>query len=247
MSKFVVDLEFGDSGKGLVTSWLCDQVKSPLVIRASGGHQCGHTVNYNGNKHVFSSFGSGTLQGAPTYWSEFCTFYPIAFINEYNALKGMGVRPKITVNPECPVTTPFDVAANRADYTNGSVGVGFGKTIERDESYYKLRVKDFYLYEKILQIKLFNIAKYYYKWQDDEAILKTIKEFTEIIIKVKSLILIGKCPDLVSASEYTNSNFYTKIYEGAQGILLDMDYGFFPNVTRSNTTTKNAITSLQKV
>jgi adenylosuccinate synthase len=71
----VIDLGFGDSGKGNCTQFLCSQPKinntvygSPVaVIRFNGGHQAGHGVRSGEIKHVFSSFGSGTLLGIPTY------------------------------------------------------------------------------------------------------------------------------------------------------------------------------------
>lgn len=225
----VVGAGFGDEGKGLTTSWRCANTEKPLVVRFNGGHQAGHQVNYNGKKHIFSSFGSGTLQGVPTYWSEYCTFHPSAFLNEYQLLKSL--KPLIYVNPLCPVTTFFDVDFNRlAERTkaNGSVGVGFGATIQRQEAYYKLFVQDLF-HEKILLEKLKNIANYYGRKYDDYR----MEEFLEVIREVKNIITLSD-----NSIIYNN---YNPIFEGAQGILLDMDFGFFPNVTRSNTTSKNAL------
>lgn len=136
----VVGLGFGDEGKGLTTSFLCSQTKNPLVVRFNGGHQAGHTVVYKDQRHVFSNFGSGTLQGVPTYWSEFCTFYPVTFLKEFELLSSV-VDPVIFINPLCPVTTPFDVEDNRVyeeTHQHGSVGVGFGATLQRQQDHYKL-------------------------------------------------------------------------------------------------------------
>ena len=156
----IIGANFGDEGKGLTTSFLCSQVKNPIVVRFNGGHQAGHTVVYNNKRHVFSSFGSGTLQNVPTYWSKFCTFYPIGFMNELKLLN----NPQIFVHPLCPVTTPFDVETNKslnAVNKNGSCEVGFGTTIQRHEdANYKLFVQDLF-HEKILIAKLNNICEYY--------------------------------------------------------------------------------------
>ncbi len=222
----VLGLGYGDEGKGLTTSFLCSKVKNPIVVRFNGGNQAGHTVVYNGKRHVFSGFGSGSLQGVPTYWSSYCTFYPSSFLREYNLLD----NPKIYVNPLCPVTTPFDIDYNRTmeKYNkHGSVGMGFGATIKRQEDYYKLFVQDLF-FEPVLIAKLNSIAKHYNATDVDEQIaifLKAVKEVKNIITLADNSIL----------------NEYEPIFEGAQGILLDMDFGFFPNVTRSNTTTKNAL------
>jgi adenylosuccinate synthase len=223
----VCGLNFGDEGKGLATSFLCSRTKNPLVVRFNGGHQAGHTVVHNGNRHVFSSFGSGTLQGVPTYWSKYCTFFPTAFLNE---LEQLIVTPIIYVNPLCPVTTSFDIEFNRTTEKankHGSVGVGFGATIQRQENYYKLFVQDLF-YEPVLIAKLKSIATYYRATNVDEQIQKFLESVREVkkIIRISDDSIMGK---------------YIPIFEGAQGVLLDMDFGFFPNVTRSNTTTKNAM------
>ncbi len=222
----VVGLGFGDEGKGLTTSFLCSQTENPLVVRFNGGHQAGHTVVYEGKRHVFSGFGSGSLQGAATYWSSFCTFYPCSFLREYNLLS----NPLIYVNPLCPVTTPFDIDHNRNTEKikkHGSVGMGFGSTIQRQESYYKLFVQDFF-FEPVLIAKLKAIATYYNADNVDEQ----IDYFLESVRQVK---------DIIELVDNSIMNHYNPIFEGAQGVLLDMDFGFFPNVTRSNTTTKNAL------
>jgi len=228
MSKVVVGIGWGDEGKGLTTSFLCSQTKNPLVVRFNGGQQAGHTVVYENKRHVFSSFGAGTLQGVPTYWSKYCTFDPCAFLQEYYVLN-LNNSPRVYVHPLCPVTTPFDIFHNRKtekEKRHGSVGMGFGATIQRQEDYYKLFVQDLY-FESILIPKLYAIAEYYGIEHPQE----DIADFLRSVQKVKSLIQVEDDSIMIG---------YVPIFEGAQGILLDMDFGFFPNVTRSNTTSKNA-------
>lgn len=222
----VLGLGFGDEGKGRTTSFLCSQTENPLVVRFNGGHQAGHTVVHNGKRHVFSSFGSGSLQDVPTYWSKYCTFYPPSFLREYEKLD----EPRIFVDPLCPVTTPFDIEYNRKTELknrHGSVGMGFGATMERQEDNYKLFVQDLF-YEKVLISKLKAIANYYFA----QNVAYEIQNFLKDVDKVKNII--GLWDDSVIKT-------FTPIFEGAQGILLDQDFGFFPNVTRSNTTSKNAL------
>lgn len=236
MSSAVIDLGFGDCGKGRTVSYLCSVTKNPIVVRFNGGHQAGHGVLYNGIRHIFSSFGSGTLQGVPTYWSKNCTFFPIAVLNEYNALKRkIGTVPKLFVHPLCPVTTPFDIIGNaKTEKINnhGSVGVGFGATLQRHESFHKIFVQDLF-YEQVLTAKLRNIAKHYNPHlYEGHAVDLIIDNFIKIIPQVLSIITMRD--DRVIES-------YEPIFEGAQGVLLDQDFGFFPNVTRSNTTSQNAI------
>ncbi|MCK9430020.1 MAG: adenylosuccinate synthetase [Candidatus Omnitrophica bacterium] len=223
----VLGLGFGDEGKGLTTSFLCSHTTNPLVVRFNGGHQVGHTVVYNNNRHVFSSFGSGTLQGVPTYWSKFCTVYPTAFLNEYKLLTK--TTPLICVNPLCPVTTPYDIIINDRNESfnqHGSIGVGFGQTIERHENnFFKLFVQDLF-FENVLVAKLKNIATWYKLESVD------ISNFMSDCITMSHLIRL---------SDDNIIHNYNPIFEGGQGILLDQSFGFFPNVTRSNTTSENAL------
>ncbi len=225
----VLGLGYGDEGKGLVTSFLCSVTKNPLVVRFNGGHQAGHTVVHDGVRHVFSSFGSGTLQGVPTFWSKYCTFSPTAFVKEYSLLKEY--NPVVYVDPLAMVTTPFDVHANRKSNSyreRGSVGVGFGFTIQRTEQHYTLYAKDMY-FETVFIQKLRRIAKAY-TWNDKEA----EEEIQAFMIHVRA------ARQLIRLTTESILQEFTPIFEGAQGIMLDMDHGFFPNVTRSHTTSKNA-------
>lgn len=231
----VLGLGFGDEGKGQTVSYLCSRVKRPLVVRFNGGHQAGHTVYWKDKRHVFSSFGSGTLQGAPTYWGPQCTFYPLAFMNEWYELDvEMGVSPTLFIHPMCPVTTPYDVQFNRRAETSspvGSVGVGFGATLQRHEAHFKLFVKDLF-HDSVLDQKLRTIASYYNEGPPANRLDYDIFDsFIEDCQEARQCIFMTEKPP----SNYEN------IYEGQCGIMMDQDYGFFPHVTRSSTTSKNAI------
>lgn len=247
----VIGAGFGDEGKGKVVSHLAS--KSPedtIVIRCNAGHQVGHTVVRGQLRHVFSSFGSGTLHGCPTYWSKNCTLYPTAFMNEYEILKSSGTEPKIFIHPLTPIVTPFDVMETQ-DYVNdynkyrhnGTTGTGFGSTIQRQDDHYKLFFMDLF-YEKIYLEKLKNIGETYYRefYYDDpdyrkdvgfNSYLKNIKK----MISLKNVVMTDTIPYY---RQFKPGIYDNVIFEIGQGILLDMDHGFFPNVTRSNTTCKNA-------
>ena len=256
----VLGTQFGDEAKGSFVNYLCENVIKnncqPLVVRFNGGHQAGHTVFHNGIRHTFSSFGSGTLQNVPTLWSKFCTVYPTAVLNEYEILKSLGIKPNIYYDPLCPITTPYDILGNRlAERKNnhGTVGVGFGTTIKRHEAYYKLYFQD--LFNKtVLEAKIKNIRSYYSHicYGDNEnpkasnADMDSLESSMENWYKcIDTLIDEGIfSKDKMGLPAYHTYNYV--LFEGAQGILLDMDFGFFPNVTRSNTTSKNAFTLIKE-
>jgi adenylosuccinate synthase len=234
----VVGLGFGDEGKGVTTSSLVASLDKPIVVRFNGGHQAGHTVIHNGIRHVFSNFGSGTLQGVPTIWSKYCTFDPVGVYNEYKALKALGVTPKLYVDPDCPVVTAYDKHANVEDPFNlkhGTCGVGFGKTLQRHENFYKIHVRDLF-YPWIFEEKLIQTHRYYGS-AEGEFMIGTM-------YAAKKVVQEGMF-ELINYDLLEEGNYENIIFEGAQGILLDQDYGFFPHVTRSNTTGKNALQFIQ--
>jgi adenylosuccinate synthase len=262
----IVGLGFGDEGKGLATDWLCGQAlargRQPLVVRFNGGHQAGHTVTTAaGQRHVFSNFGAGTLRGVPTYWSPFCTFSPGSVLKEYAALQAAGAQPRLLVDGRCPVTTHYDVLYNRALETSrgaarhGSCGLGFGATIERHEQTpLRLYAQDL-RFPAVYRHKLHQIRAHYRARIQAE----TSVDFDQFDHDAEDQRFAGYAEELgrlhheqaiqlVSEAAIfgPDAPWQTYVFEGAQGILLDMDFGLFPHVTRSHTTTANALALLRR-
>lgn len=258
-ARIVIGLGYGDEGKGLATDYLCRESTSPLVVRFNGGHQAGHTVvTADGHQHIFSTFGAGTLRGVPTYWSNYCTFSPAVLLPEYRDLP---VKPKLLVDRYCPVTTHYDILYNRVlemsrgDARHGSCGLGFGATVERhqlqalrlypadllsaDSYQAKLQLIRSYYRAKITQNTPYSFSQF----DHDTADAQFNKE-AEAIAELHHQGII----ELVNESDVfaPTAPWQTFIFEGAQGVLLDMDFGTYPHVTRSNTTSKNALQLLGK-
>lgn len=233
MHKAVIGIGFGDEGKGRIIDLLASHLPSPsksaLNVRFSGGHQVGHTVRAEyGTRHVFSNFGSATMRGVPTYWSKDCTVCPTGLLNELDILREKGFEPKIYIHAECPIVTPMDQDANRSrerDNNHGSVGVGFGSTVQREEDFYSLKFIDLF-YPDVLNAKTHNICMNYYKPEEFD-----FQEFWDACRQ----LCIDKAVEIVHEMPYADN----VLFEGSQGMLLDQHYGFFPNVTRSNTGSKN--------
>lgn len=274
----VLGLGYGDEGKGKVVSYLCERLPDPLVVRFSGGHQCGHTVVRDGKRFVFSSFGSGTAQGVTTYWSSFCPVYPTGLLREYYALRERGLEPVLILDPLSPVVTPFDVLLNQLEAAgltlnwqgHGSVGVGFGTTVRRnEETPYRLYVRDL-PFLSVVRHKLDAIrwdwftkqaqttknipdaVRDHFAWFDDASSLEMVEDV--FIDAVKQLAgLFRRWGDGgVSIQPHTGlplaspgQQHRSLIFEGSQGILLDREAGFFPHVTRSFTTARNALRLLE--
>ena len=162
-AQIVVGLGFGDEGKGITTDHLCSQSENSLVVRFSGGQQCGHNVCIGDKQHVHSNFGSGTLRGVPSFFSEHCTIYPNTMFEELKVLNEQSVNPILYIHPLAKITTPYDVLANRILETknnHGSCGLGIGATMKRDLAGYKLLAIDLNN-PVIFNQKLNEIRKYY--------------------------------------------------------------------------------------
>lgn len=243
-AKIVIGSIWGDEGKGITTDFLCsDDPFDTIVVRFSGGQQAGHNVKINGVSHVHSSYGSGTLRGVPSYFSHYCTIYPVTMYREAVELYEKNVQPEHYIHPLINVTTPADVAYNRitAPLTkHGSCGLGVGATMKRNiETPFKVYGVDL-LHKDTLKEKVESVYQYYRRLiGSDLPRLKQLKEEYE-----SELFYFEKYIDkiLFHIKPYEFLTKYENIvFEGSQGILLDMDHGIFPHVTYANTTSKNAI------
>jgi adenylosuccinate synthase len=258
----VVGLGFGDEGKGLATDYLCRELPGALVVRFNGGPQAGHTVvAADGRRHVFSSFGAGTLRGCPTYWSRHCPVAPGPLLREYAALREMGVQPRLLLDGRCPVITPYDVLWNRAleaargAARHGSCGLGFGATIERQETTpLRLYVQDL-AFPEVYQHKLHQIRAHYrsrcrqetsfpFDQLDHDAEDQRFADYAwqlQVLRQQGAVEVVREAEVLAPAAPWP-----ALVFEGAQGVLLDQEFGLFPHVTRSYTTSRNALTLLNR-
>ena len=138
----VVDLGYGDAGKGTVVDWLCSrQDGRPVhaVVRFNGGAQAAHNViTRDGRCHAFAQFGAGTFTpGVRTHLSRFVLIDPLALAAEAAHLASLGLADALdllTVDRDALLTTPYHQAANRAreiargNDRHGSCGMGIGET-----------------------------------------------------------------------------------------------------------------------
>ena len=258
----VLGLGYGDEGKGLATDWLCRRHQPALVVRFNGGAQAGHTVmEANGRRHVFSSFGAGTLAGVPTLWAATCPFAPGPALAELAALHRLGAAPQLLLDAQSPLTTPYDVLYNRAledargSTRHGSVGAGFGATVARHEHpALRLTVRDL-LAPPALAAGLSRIRAHYRARLarevpgfgfDDFDHAYTDQQFLAAAARVAALHHAAGAMQVVeTAAVLAAVGGRPLVLEGAQGILLDMEAGQFPHVTRSYTTSRQALALLR--
>lgn len=262
-ARIIIDLGFGDAGKGSIVDFLARTYTSNLVVRWNGGAQAAHNVVTEDYHHTFRQFGSGTFSRAQTLYSRHALFDPIALLEEARTLeqKGVtGVTDLFVVEEDCVITTIFQQAMNRVrelvrgEGRHGSCGLGIGETAsDKDEDPEKV------LYVKDLRNEALTQAKL-------AALQNAKREEALVLSKGRSSLALSENLEILSNSEYVKAataayrNIITHIhvvshkeaitllaaaqaplFEGAQGILLDQDYGFYPYTTRSDVTAKHAI------
>lgn len=241
----VVGLGWGDEGKGATVDFLSSLHKPNRVVRFNGGQQAAHNVIAGDFHHTFSNFGSGTLNGASTFISSYCTANPISAYQEKIALRNH-LTPEtefIKIHEDVKITTELHILLNhlkensRGDARHGSTGTGFGETIAWE--YYgntPLRAKDI------------SNKKYINDWLQEYSKVNNLNVTDKEIQKISSTIheTFPKVFKIVTNDEFLQeiSEGYT-IFEGAQGFLLDENFGQNPHTTWSTTTPSNAMAILR--
>lgn len=257
----VIGAGYGDEGKGLFTNYFSDS--KTLNIRFNGGAQAGHTVEKNGHRHVFHHFGSGTFSGAHTFLDKHFVVSPELFIYEYASIKA-NVH-QVYVHPDCLVTTPYDVLLNkflensRGGKRHGSCGVGFGETIERSQNpEFKLTFKDLSDSAKVkstlekIRDNYIGIRLEAFSATVNDLIISLLTTEKDLFQKFPETFLlpVQRMLAIIDLCEPYSQDFYKNyrkiVFEGAQGLMLDQDYGEFPHVTRSNTGLKNVVETLKE-
>lgn len=264
----VVDLGYGDAGKGSTVDWLTRTQGARLVVRFNGGAQAAHNViTPNGRHHTFRMFGSGTLAGARTHLSRFVLVDPFELAMEARELAShriSGPWRLLTVDRDAPIITPYHKAANRLRElargldAHGTCGAGIGETMADAEDYPAsvMRAGDL-AWPRITRVKLEELRAM--KEAQLAGIVAELRGHPRAESEIRTLEddgLIDAVVDfyvwLSGRLQVVDSGYLGRamraanhtVFEGAQGVLLDEWYGFHPHTTWSTTTPENARTLL---
>ena len=241
-------LQWGDEGKGKVVDVLTPRYD--VVARFQGGPNAGHTLEFEGKKYVLRSIPSGIFQhGQVNIIGNGVVLDPVLFREEAEALEKSGIALKeiLKISKKTHLIMPthrlLDAANEKAKggAKIGTTGKGIGPTYTDKISRNGLRLGDV----------LHNFEAKYTAARDKHlAQLKSMGEnpdITELESKWLDAINYIKGYDLID-SEYFINNLLdegkTILCEGAQGTLLDVDFGSYPFVTSSNTICAGACSGL---
>ncbi|MAX69291.1 MAG: adenylosuccinate synthase [Flavobacteriales bacterium] len=244
----LLGLQWGDEGKGKIVDVLTS--KYDIIARFQGGPNAGHTLEFDGIKHVLHTIPSGIFhKGSMNIIGNGVVIDPVIFENEINEIDKLDVEMSdLLISKKAHLILPthklLDAASEKAKGKNkiGSTLKGIGPTYMDKTGRNGLRIGDISdknfteKYEKLKNkhIQILNFYDFDYKlneleekWFDS---LETLKRFPHIESEhfMHKAIKDGK----------------KILAEGAQGTLLDIDFGSYPFVTSSNTITAGACTGL---
>jgi adenylosuccinate synthase len=246
----LLGLQWGDEGKGKIVDVLAPQYE--VVARFQGGPNAGHTLEFDGFKHVLHQIPSGIFRSQIlNIIGNGVVLDPIILKKEIEALGKFAIdyRKNLVISKKATIIIPthklLDAAYEQAkgDKKIGSTLKGIGPTYQDKIGRSALRIGDVLSpdfkekYATLLDKHKTTLSFYSYPL---DALEEMERQFFEAIEFVKTLPLID--------SEYTvNEALQAKkriLAEGAQGSLLDIDFGSYPFVTSSNTMTAGACTGL---
>jgi len=237
----VVGAQWGDEGKGKIVDWLAE--RADMVVRFQGGHNAGHTLVVGNQVYKLSLLPSGIVRGTPSVIGNGVVLDPWALKAEVEKLRGQGVA----VSPEtlmiadnCPLILPFhrDLDALREDASGaGKIGTtrrGIGPAYEDKVGRRAIRVCDLAHLDG-LEPQLDRLLAHHDALRagfgepqiDRAALIAELRDIAGFVLPYARPVW----RELNAA----RSRGRRILFEGAQGILLDIDHGTYPFVTSSNT------------
>ena len=247
----LLGLQWGDEGKGKIVDVLTSNYD--IIARFQGGPNAGHTLIFDGNKHVLHTIPSGIFHdNAMNLVGNGVVIDPVIFKKELDNLSkyNLDLNSKILISRKAHLILPthrlLDAAseASKGKAKIGSTLKGIGPTYMDKTGRNGMRIGDLELddwKEKYQALTTKHIRMIEFFDVELEYDLKELEnEFYEAIAVLKQHTFID-------SEEYLNNalnNNKTILAEGAQGSLLDIDFGTYPFVTSSNTTAAGACTGL---
>ena len=245
----VVGSQWGDEGKGKIVDWLSSQ--ADVVVRFQGGHNAGHTLVINGVTYKLSLLPSGIVRkNKISIIGNGVVVDPWALLDEIKELKSKGIDindKNLIISEAVTLILPFhreldEIRENQAGKEKiGTTRKGIGPAYEDKVGRRSIRLMDL-LSDKDLDNKLETALLHHNSIR--KGLGKEIYKKDEIknkLLKIVPEIIVYAAPVWKKIDEFKQQDKKI-LFEGAQGILLDVDHGTYPFVTSSNTVASTAAT-----
>lgn len=246
----LVGLQYGDEGKGKVIDFFTRRYKN--IARYSGGPNSGHTIYHNDNKYILRTIPSGILNpDAKNIIGSGVVIDPTVLKQEISTLLSAdeSVTNRLFISKRANIITPLhrllDATSefNKGDSKIGSTLKGIGPTYIDKVGRNGIKVGDL-LSGKILEKykSLFDLHSRNIKWSLAEDL--GYKDYKQMESEFFNSLEWMKSLNFIECEEYLNDTDEDVLCEGAQGALLDIDFGTYPYVTSSSTGTVGACSGL---
>ena len=245
----VIGSQWGDEGKGKIVDWLSS--KADVIVRFQGGHNAGHTLVIKGITYKLRLLPSGIVRkNKISIVGNGVVIDPWAFLNEINEIreKGIKVNPKnLIISESANLILPFhkEMDEIREDIAGkakiGTTRRGIGPAYEDKVGRRSIRVMDL-MSKKNLSRRLNTVLMHHNAIR--KGLGKTIFKKNKLLkdlLKIAPKILKYSQPVWKKIYEFKKQKKKI-LFEGAQGMLLDVDHGTYPFVTSSNTVASSAAT-----
>ena len=237
----IVGAQWGDEGKGKITDFFASE--SDYVVRFHGGNNAGHTVIVNGKTFKLHLIPSGVIYGEPlSVIGNGVVVDPKALINEIGYLKNKGIEPKLMVSDRAHVIMPYHIALDGAlsnhqeDLAAGSTNRGIAPVYA--DKMYRNGIRMIDLLEPDVFNEKLNKGYNFNKGLIENALGRSLdytkKEIYETYIEYGKILKPYISDVSVELFEAYNKG-KNILFEGAQGMSLDVDHGIYPYTTSSNT------------
>ncbi|WP_049260047.1 adenylosuccinate synthase [Neisseria bacilliformis] len=238
----VIGSQWGDEGKGKIVDWLAEQTSG--VVRFQGGHNAGHTLVVGGKKTILRLIPSGILhEKLDCYIGSGVVVSPEALLGEIDELTAAGVKNvegRLKIAPTATLILPYHIAldqareASRGAQKIGTTGRGIGPAYEDKVARRAVRVVDLFDADSLAEKVRANVELYNVQLQHLHNAPPV--SFDEIMAKIEGFKarVLPMVHDVARTLYEKNARGERLLFEGAQGTLLDIDYGTYPFVTSSN-------------
>ena len=237
----VIGAQWGDEGKGKIVDWLAS--RADVVVRFQGGHNAGHTLVIDGKTYKLSLLPSGIVSGTLSMIGNGVVLDPWALRDEVAKIEAQGVAvnaDNLAIADNCPLILPLhrdldglrETAAGKGKI--GTTGRGIGPAYEDKVGRRAIRVCDLAHLDS-LDAQLDRLCAHHDALRagfdqppvDRSALLAELRDIAPFVLRFaqpvwKRLKKVRKAGARI-------------LFEGAQGVLLDVDHGTYPFVTSSNT------------
>ena len=242
----VIGAQWGDEGKGKIVDWLAE--RADMVVRFQGGHNAGHTLVVGNTTYKLSLLPSGIVRGTASVIGNGVVLDPWALQSEIERIRAQGVEvtpDTLVIADTCALILPFhrDLDGFREDASGaGKIGTtrrGIGPAYEDKVGRRAIRVCDL-AHLDALEPQLDRLTAHHDALRagfgqppiDRAALIAELREVADLVLPYArpAWRMLGEA----------RSRGRRILFEGAQGVLLDIDHGTYPFVTSSNTVAGSA-------